>query len=743
MSRQQTEQSVSLADLMESAISAASPDRAIQHSEDPSEYRLPHERLFFGAADDDGRAETASHINWSPALKAAYEDGYDPLLWIGRGASADVWRCVDRSFGREVALKIPCLEDGHDPIIAVDALQGEAELLGRLHHPGIVHAVRRSGEGHTAYLALDFIDGDELLEHCRVLKLDGLSRLRLFAKVLSAVSYLHAKGIVHGDLKPDHILVREDDQPVLIDFGLSSIEVTSSLRLNEAMRLGGSGKYRAPEIADHSASTHEPQHDVYALGIILKELLEGTKLGPRRETVAQVISKAIEHRQEGRWGDASKMIEALRPALAPRVADDTVSINSSVASPAGSFKKARWIVAACVSLIALTSATWGALDLSGGGRQDDQAGDDPASGRVIAQASLLDLALTDIYAGNHAEASKQIKQISSGGRFSRDAWEVRHLIAMNEGQGEVYPLGKAPYNAHHALCADIDIATQTVAYVTYTGGGYEIWMRSPNSPARLIGRSVETLRAIALRPGADRVATVDIKGNAIIWHPKNDAAQSVDSYHLPRQADDRVIWFSADGDSLYLFSPKARRVESWAVSVPMPASASLVISECDHIYPLPSSEGAFMVATAGKNTDHGKTELLLMSQDGKENIRRLLLNDDKLPVSADTRPDKNAIVCLGMPKGYVRIHDSLNGGWQKPCDLGVNDAVPAVVYSENQRRAFASLNRIHVIDSKGKLLMRLGDRDAKQQLVTRLHFDEEMQVLTCLSIQDYWRLGAQ
>ena len=192
-----------LADLLESAVAAAHPDRMSGKLRDHGGYRMPLDQLDRGVSD----SVNAGPGQWPDALKAAYEDGYDPILWLGRGASSEVWRCVDRSFGREVAIKVPFHDLSKNSDTVVAALQAEAELLGRLHHPGIVHAVRRSGEGRDAYLALDFIDGEDLLEHSRLLKLDLRARLLLFTKVLDSVAYLHAKGIVHGDLKMNNIFV--------------------------------------------------------------------------------------------------------------------------------------------------------------------------------------------------------------------------------------------------------------------------------------------------------------------------------------------------------------------------------------------------------------------------------------------------------------------------------------------------------------------------------------------------------
>lgn len=729
-----TKQTSSMADLLESAVAAAHPDRVSAKLADYRDYRLPLDRL----SGEDNGPDAAKGIRWSAALKAAYEDGYDPLMWIGRGASSEVWRCVDRSFGREVAIKVPFHEISKDTDTVVAALQSEAELLGRLHHPGIVHAVRRSGEGQAAYMAIDFVDGENLIEHSRLMKLDRLSRLRLFSKVLDAVAYLHAKDIVHGDLKPEHILVRENNQPVLIDFGLSSSESLPSLRLSDPRRVGGSGSFRAPEIASGSAVSPEPQQDVYSLGVILRELLGEPEEDEVGLAIHAVIQRAMQPDPAKRWESAGDLLNELRPLLT-RGRVDGVDATASPSEPAPQRRLVfRWVASfGLLSAILILGAFALAQRPEAAGSPNGQS-EPSSSGQPIVKASLFDLALQDIYAGKQSSSQQHLDQIAELAPEQSEAWEMRHLAAMMDGRGEAHPLGHLPYNAAYARCADYDPTSETMAYVTRGEGNCELWIRPINGPARQIANSVEVVLAIALSPGGDRVASVDIDGRVMLWTIQEGDAPILRSHELPRQVDGRILWFGAEGNTLFLFSPRQRALECWSIENPLPAGPSFVISDCDHAYRLPSGEGAFMVATAGANAASGQTQLRLINPQG-EMIRLLELEDGQLPACADSGPGQNATVCLGMTNGYVRIHQAENGGWQQPCDLGLNSAVPAVVYSAREQRAYASLGRIHVIASDGRLVMRLGDRDASQQLVTRLDFDETTATLTCLSIREFWR----
>lgn len=729
----ESNQPSSLADLMETAVSAAHPERISRRLKDHKDYRLPFERIDERAI----QGGSPGGIQWSPALESAYEHGYDPLLWIGRGAFSEVWRCVDRSFGREVAIKVPFHDQGKDSDAVVAALQSEAELLGKLHHPGIVHAVRRSGDGRDAYLALDFIDGEDLIEHCRLLKLNERARLKLFEKVLDAVAYLHLKGIVHGDLKPDHILVRENDQPVLIDFGLSSSDSSSSLRLSDTTRVGGSGRFRAPEIANGSAVSTVPQQDVYSLGVILKELLEDPGTASIDSKYQEIIDRSTLSNPSHRWADAGAMLEALRSSRLPSNAtDQSIAETPATATAAGFSSRRSMVLAATLFVAILVAGVFFMID-----EPNDRETNTPASNKAsnttpVVQASLFDLALQDIYNGDLENAQQRIEQITKETAGSA-SWEQGHIEAMSEERGQLYPLGHLPFSNSHALCVDYDPTTQTIAYVKQQRRIYELWVKSADGVTRKIGNSIETVRAIAISPGANRVASVDINGKVNIWTLQR-GAQAAQTHTLPRQADDRVMWFASDGKSLYVYSPRNRSLECWPIESPLPAKPSFVIGDCDHAYRLPSGEGLFMVATAGNQTNKGLTQLKILNEEGQI-TRQLKLTDGLVPSSADSGPGQGAAIVLGMPNGFVRIHNDKAGGWQKPCDLGLNEAIPAVVYSESEQRAFAALGRIHVVAADGQLVMRLGDRNDLQQLVTRLEFDNNTSTLTCISIREFWK----
>lgn len=193
----------------------------------------------------------------------------------GRGGMGAVYRAVQRSLSREVAIKVMPVEMGDTPGFA-DRFRQEAMTTAGLAHPGIV-AVHDTGEtvaGHLYYV-MDFVDGEDLALHMARGRLPVEESVALLAAVCGAVEAAHAKGIVHRDIKPSNILLTKDGQPRLADFGLALL--TEKHLEYSRLTLGGTTlgtlEYAAPEqLAGTGASAASDQ---YSLGVLAYELLTG------------------------------------------------------------------------------------------------------------------------------------------------------------------------------------------------------------------------------------------------------------------------------------------------------------------------------------------------------------------------------------------------------------------------------------------------------------------------------------
>lgn len=212
---------------------------------------------------------------------------------IGEGGMGQVWLAgrADGLYQRRVALKL--LRPGlADPNLQLRFVR-ERQILARLAHPNIARLLDAgiTGDGQP-YLALEYVEGDPITEWCRARNLSLDARLRLFLQTCDAVSHAHANLIVHRDLKPSNIMVTPHEEVRLLDFGIAKLLDTADLA---AEHTGGTGTgtglraftlhYAAPEQVRGEPVT--TMTDVYALGVVLHELLTGSRpYAPKRGTDA-------------------------------------------------------------------------------------------------------------------------------------------------------------------------------------------------------------------------------------------------------------------------------------------------------------------------------------------------------------------------------------------------------------------------------------------------------------------------
>ncbi len=198
---------------------------------------------------------------------------------IGQGGTANVWRAVrsDGRFEGQAAVKLLSA----DPVgpAGKTRLRQEASMLARLTHS---HIVRLADAGTTTsgqpYLVLEHVEGRPIDRHCDERRLGVDARLRLFLDVLSAVAHVHAHDIVHADLKPSNLLVTNDGEVKLIDFGAAiwldgGRELRRFTPMRKAAGNGFTPMFAAPEQASGGPVTTAA--DVYGLGVLLYHLLSG------------------------------------------------------------------------------------------------------------------------------------------------------------------------------------------------------------------------------------------------------------------------------------------------------------------------------------------------------------------------------------------------------------------------------------------------------------------------------------
>ncbi|WP_139312162.1 serine/threonine-protein kinase, partial [Vibrio ponticus] len=219
------------------------------------------------------------------------------LCILDRGGMGVVYAAcrADKRFEQKLAIKV--IHKQLALIFDETALFSEAQMLAKLNHPHIAKVFDGGVYNQQVYIVMEQVDGGNLSCLCQQQELDSRQKIELLLQVCQAIEYSHAQGIVHGDLKPENVLVDVNMQAKIIDFNL-----TQKLSANEGAVTALSPYYASPE--QKSGAKLEPASDIFALGKLL-EWLFLTKKTPTDLTC--IIQKATQIRPEQRYQTAYQL----------------------------------------------------------------------------------------------------------------------------------------------------------------------------------------------------------------------------------------------------------------------------------------------------------------------------------------------------------------------------------------------------------------------------------------------------
>ena len=227
---------------------------------------------------------------------------YKLLQLIGSGGMGEVWMAEqEQPIRRRVALKL--IKTGMDSKQVVARFEAERQALAMMDHQNIAKVFDGgSTEEGCPYFVMELVQGVPVTQYCDRNKMSINDRLDLFLPICHAVQHAHQKGIIHRDLKPSNILVTlYDGQPVpkVIDFGLAKAlqhqsKLTNKTLFTEFGQVVGTLQYMSPEQAEMNALDVDTRTDVYALGVLLYELLTGSTPIDRSTLEHNAVYKVLE-----------------------------------------------------------------------------------------------------------------------------------------------------------------------------------------------------------------------------------------------------------------------------------------------------------------------------------------------------------------------------------------------------------------------------------------------------------------
>ena len=224
--------------------------------------------------------------------------GYKLISKEGEGGMGIVWRAVQLPTQRRVALKV-VRSDVMGSHRNLARFEREVRLAACLEHPNIARVYDSGLSLGIYYYAMEFLDGVHLDQFVLERGLSCTQTLRLFVKVCDAVHHAHQRGVLHRDLKPSNILVTPDGEPHIVDFGLAvHAEASDRTEVSMAGDFVGTLPYMSPEQVQGNNRIVDVRSDVYALGVILYELLVGAMphddSGSRIDLQNRIISGRIQ-----------------------------------------------------------------------------------------------------------------------------------------------------------------------------------------------------------------------------------------------------------------------------------------------------------------------------------------------------------------------------------------------------------------------------------------------------------------
>jgi serine/threonine-protein kinase len=343
---------------------------------------------------------------------------------VGTGGMSSVFRAHDRMLERNVALKVLHAHFSDDDEY-VGRFRREARAVAQLSHPHIVTVIDRGADGGREYIVFEYVDGQNLKELVRQSGPMPVRRaLELAIAIAEGLAFAHAQGLVHRDVKPQNVLLSDEGEVKVTDFGIArSLEMDGGV--TQTGTVLGTSTYISPEQAGGKGVT--PATDVYSLGVVLWELLAGDVPFPGDNFVtvalrhinepppslhairsdvpprlAAAVDRALAKRPEDRFPSMEAFEQELRRCLGERDTEQSAVVPAQavpLAPPPPSYVpypparrsrsgRGRWIALFAAVLVGLAAIVAGVIGLGGGGKHPSSSGGGGGGGTVSSGAPV-------------------------------------------------------------------------------------------------------------------------------------------------------------------------------------------------------------------------------------------------------------------------------------------------------------------------------------------------------------------
>ncbi|MCG8598698.1 MAG: bifunctional serine/threonine-protein kinase/formylglycine-generating enzyme family protein [Verrucomicrobiales bacterium] len=347
------------------------PDSTSSHPDisDEAAAEMMRQAISDSDSPDSGAAK------WEPPLPeelAPLLDGYTITSLLGKGGMGAVYRGVQESLDREVAIKLLPPELGSNAEFEA-RFQREAKSMARLNHPNIVQIFDygQTSEGHH-YIVMEFVDGTDLYHLIQSGGLTPDGALNAISQICDALEYAHSQGFVHRDIKPANMFINSSGTLKVGDFGLAKLVKGKTEREELGLTMTGvamgTPHYIAPEQLDEGAAVDQ-RADIYSLGIMFYEMLTGEiprgavkspseKLKSIDVRIDGVVFKAMESDPGERYQSATDLrsdVDGIRTPVAPPA--DSSPDHPETAPPSPRKRVNRGAVTALIAIPVLLAVT--------------------------------------------------------------------------------------------------------------------------------------------------------------------------------------------------------------------------------------------------------------------------------------------------------------------------------------------------------------------------------------------------